>query len=135
MDVFMHRSMRSWHLFVKSTGLTMPQFSILMQLHYKGSCGMSEISEHFDISNAAASQLAEKLVQGGYIERDEDPNDRRAKQIQLTSKGRKLIEMGVNERYRWMDDLTSKLSAEEKLQVAESFKVLTEAAAQLEEKA
>jgi len=134
MDVFMHRSMRSWHLFVKSTGLTMPQFSILMQLHYKGSCGMSEISEHFDISNAAASQLAEKLVQGGYIERDEDPNDRRAKQIQLTSKGRKLIEMGVNERYRWMDDLTSKLSAEEKLQVAESFKVLTEAA-QLEEKA
>ena len=77
MDVFMHRSMRSWHLFVKSTGLTMPQFSILMQLHYKGSCGMSEISEHFDISNAAASQLAEKLVQGGYIERDEDPNDRR----------------------------------------------------------
>jgi len=135
MDVFMHRSMRSWHLFVKSTGLTMPQFSILMQLHYKGSCGMSEISEHFDISNAAASQLVEKLVQGGYIERDEDPNDRRAKQIQLTSKGRKLIEMGVNERYRWMDDLTSKLSAEEKLQVAESFKVLTEAAAQLEEKA
>ena len=135
MDVFMHRSMRSWHLFVKSTGLTMPQFSILMQLHYKGSCGMSEISEHFDISNAAASQLAEKLVQGGYIERDEAPNDRRAKQIQLTSKGRKLIEMGVNERYRWMDDLTSKLSAEEKLQVAESFKVLTEAAAQLEEKA
>lgn len=135
MDVFMHRSMRSWHLFVKSTGLTMPQFSILMQLHYKGSCGMSEISEHFDISNAAASQLVEKLVQGGYIERDEDPNDRRAKQIQLTSKGRKLIEMGVNERYRWMDDLTSKLSAEEKIQVAESFKVLTEAAAQLEEKA
>jgi len=135
MDVFMHRSMRSWHFFVKSTGLTMPQFSILMQLHYKGSCGMSDISEHFDISNAAASQLAEKLVQGGYIERDEDPNDRRAKQIQLTSKGRKLIEMGVNERYRWMDDLTSKLSAEEKLQVAESFKVLTEAAAQLEEKA
>lgn len=135
MDVFMHRSMRSWHLFVKSTGLTMPQFSILMQLHYKGSCGMSEISEHFDISNAAASQLAEKLVQGGYIERDEDPNDRRAKQIQLTSKGRKLIETGVNERYRWMDDLTSKLSAEEKLQVAESFKVLTEAASQLEEKA
>ena len=133
MDVFMHRSMRSWHLFVKSTGLTMPQFSILMQLHYKGSCGMSEISEHFDISNAAASQLAEKLVQGGYIERDEDPNDRRAKQIQLTSKGRKLIETGVNERYRWMDDLTSKLSAEEKLQVAESFKVLTEAA-QFEEK-
>ncbi len=127
-DVFMHRSMRSWHIFVKSTGLTMPQFSILMQLHYKGSCGMSEISDHFDVTAAAASQLAEKLVQGGYIERAEDPSDRRAKNIQLTSKGKKLIETGINERYRWMDELTSKLTAEQKLKVAESLKVLTEAA-------
>lgn len=134
-DVFMHRSMRSWHVFVKSTGLSMPQFSILMQLHYKGSCGMSEISDHFDVSAAAASQLAEKLVQGGYIERAEDQSDRRAKNIQLTPKGRKLIETGISERYRWMDELTSKLSAQEKQRVAESLKVLTEAAKQLEEKA
>ena len=135
MDVFMHRSMRGLYGFVKSTGLTMPQFSILMQLHYKGARGMSEISEHFDVSAAAASQLVEKLVQGGYIERAEDPNDRRAKQIQLTPKGRTLIETGINERYRWMDELTSKLTAEQKLKVAESLNVLTEAAAHLEEKA
>ncbi|MBV6393755.1 MAG: hypothetical protein KPEEDBHJ_02999 [Anaerolineales bacterium] len=48
MDVFMHRSMRGWTRFAKSTGLSMPQFSILMQLHHKGICGMSEISERFD---------------------------------------------------------------------------------------
>lgn len=135
MDAFMHRSMRGWSHFAKSTGLSMPQFSILMQLHYKGSCGMSEISDHFDVSAAAASQLAEKLVQGGYIERAEDPSDRRAKLIQLTSKGKKLIDTGIAERYRWMDELTSKLTAEEKLKLAESLKVLTEAAKQLEEKA
>ncbi|NWF63301.1 MAG: MarR family transcriptional regulator, partial [Chloroflexi bacterium] len=84
MDIFMHRSMRGWMTFAKTTGLSMPQFSILMQLHHKGVCGMSEISERFDITNAAASQLAEKLVQSGYIERAEDPNDRRAKMLQLT---------------------------------------------------
>lgn len=132
-DVFMHRSMRSWHIFVKSTGLTMPQFNILMQLHYKGARGLSEISEHLDVSAAAASQLAEKLVQGGYIERAEDQHDRRAKNIQLTQKGRKLIETGINERYRWMDELTSKLTAEQKLKVAESLKVLADAAQTLEE--
>jgi len=43
MDVFMHRSMRGWGLFAKSIGLSMPQFSILMQLHHKGAFGMSEI--------------------------------------------------------------------------------------------
>ncbi len=89
----------------------------------------------FDITNAAASQLADKLVQSGYIERAEDPNDRRAKMLQLTLKGRELIEAGRTERYRWLDELQSKLTAEEKLKVAESLKVLTEAAKQLEEKA
>ena len=114
MDIFMHRSMRGWSQYAKSTGLSMPQFSILMQLHHKGPCGMSQISERFDISNAAASQLAEKLVQSEYIERAEDPNDRRAKVLQLTSKGKDLINAGVEERYRWLDELVKKLSADEK---------------------
>ncbi|HRQ23517.1 MAG TPA: MarR family transcriptional regulator [Anaerolineales bacterium] len=132
MDVFMHRSMRGWTQFAKSTGLSMPQFSILMQLHHKGACGVSDVSERFDISNAAASQLAEKLVQGEYIERAEDPNDRRVKILQLTQKGRGLIEAGFNERYRWMDELGKSLSAEEKRKVAEALTVLTEAARKLE---
>mgnify|MGYP000288941411 FL=1 len=132
MDIFMHRSMRGWSQYAKSTGLSMPQFSILMQLHHKGPCGMSQISERFDISNAAASQLAEKLVQNEYIERAEDPNDRRAKVLQLTSKGKDLINAGVEERYRWLDELVKKLSAEEKLKVHEGLSILTEAAKKLE---
>ena len=134
MDVFMHRSMRGWGLFAKSTGLSMPQFSILMQLHHRGACGMSEISERFDISAAAASQLVDKLVQGGYIVREEDPNDRRAKLLNLTGSGRDLIQQGIEERYRWMEQLASSLDAEEKSKVVEALNILTEAAKTLEEK-
>lgn len=132
MDIFMHRSMRGWSQYAKSTGLSMPQFSIMMQLHHKGPCGMSQISERFDISNAAASQLAEKLVQNKYIERAEDPNDRRAKVLQLTVKGKDLINAGVAERYRWLDELIKNLSADEKSKVNEGLSILTEAAKKLE---
>jgi DNA-binding MarR family transcriptional regulator len=132
MDIFMHRSMRGWSQFAKSTGLSMPQFSILMQLHHKGPCGMSQISERFDISNAAASQLAEKLVQSEYIERAEDPADRRAKVLQIAPKGKELIDAGVNERHRWMDELVKTLSVEEKSKVHEGLIILTEAARKLE---
>jgi DNA-binding MarR family transcriptional regulator len=132
MDVFMHRSMHGFTHFAKSTGLSMPQFSILMQLHHRGPCGMSEISERFDISNAAASQLVEKLVQGEYVERAEDPSDRRAKVLQLTPKGKSLIEAGSNERYRWMDELAKTLSADEKAKVVEALTILTKAAKELE---
>ncbi len=134
MDVFMHRSMRGWSQFAKTTGLSMPQFSILMQLHYKGTCGLSQVSERFDISAAAASQLVEKLVQSELIERVEDPSDRRAKSLSLSKKGTHLVERGIQERYRWMDELTNMINAEERVKVVEALELLTEAANRLEEK-
>ena len=134
MDTFMHRSMRGWSHFAKSTGLSMPQFSILMQLHHKGPCGLSEIGERFDISAAAASQLVDKLVQAGYLARTEDPSDRRAKLLALSDKGKELINQGTEERHRWMDDLTSKLSTEEQAKVVEALNILTKAAQIMEAK-
>ena len=134
MDVFMHRSMRGWSQFAKSTGLSMPQFSILMQLHHKGPCGLSEISERFDISSAAASQLVDKLVQSNYLERAEDPSDRRAKLLRLSENGAKLVDDGIHERYRWMDELASKLDAGERVKVVEALEILTKAAQNLEDK-
>src|SRR5215216_1952561 len=132
MDVFMHRSMRGWGHFAKSMGLSMPQFSVLMQLHHKGACGMSEISERFEVTPAAASQLVDKLVQSGFIQRVEDPNDRRAKLLSLTDKGRDLIQQGIEERYRWVEELAEKLSAEECAQVSEALNIMTHAAQELE---
>ena len=132
MDVFMHRSMRGWGRFAKSTGLSMPQFSVMMQLHYRGACGMSRISEGYDITPAAASQLVDKLVQGGLIQRVEDPNDRRAKLLNLTDKGKELIQRGMEERYRWVSELTEKLTAKEQEQISEALDIMTEAARDLE---
>lgn len=132
MDVFMHRSMRGWGLFARSLGLSMPQFSLLMQLHHKGACGMSEVSGRFEITPAAASQLVDKLVQGGLIIREEDPSDRRAKLLNLTDKGRELMEQGIEERYRWVDQLAEKLSDEEKTKVSEALSLLTAATREFE---
>jgi len=134
MDIFMHRSMRGWNHFAKSTGLSMPQISILMQLHHKGPCGMSEVSNRFDISAAAASQLVEKLVHAGYLDRAEDPSDRRAKLLTLSAKGEELIQRGTEERYHWLDDLTSKLSTVEQTKVVEALDILTKAAQTMEVK-
>ena len=132
MDIFMHRSMRGWGRFAKSTGLSMPQFSVLMQLHYRGACGMSKISEGYDITPAAASQLVDKLVQSGLIQRVEDPNDRRAKLLSLATKGEELVQQGIAERYRWVDELAAKLSAEERAQVSDALDIMTRAAREME---
>jgi DNA-binding MarR family transcriptional regulator len=132
MDIFMQRSMRGWGRFAKSTGLSMPQFSVMMQLHHRGNCAIGDISERFDITNAAASQLVDKLVQNGFIKRDEDPRDRRSKTLNLTEKGRELIQRGIEERYLWVDELGERLTAEERLKVTEALNLMTAAARELE---
>ena len=132
MDIALHHSMRERAHFAKATGLSMPQFGILMQLHYRRDCGISDIGERFDITNAAASQLVDKLVQSGLIQREEDPNDRRAKLLNLTDKGRQFIQQGIQERYRWVDQLAAKLTAEERTKVTQALMILTEAAREVE---
>jgi len=132
MDIFMQRSMRGWWRYARSTGLSMPQFSMMMQMYHRGACGMSEVSERFEITPAAASQLVDKLVQSGFLMRQEDPSDRRAKLLDLTQKGRELIEAGIEERYRWVNEMESKLTVEESSQISEALDVMTRIAQELE---
>ncbi|MFT3890230.1 MAG: MarR family transcriptional regulator [Anaerolineales bacterium] len=132
MDIFMHRSMRAWVRYAKVIGLSMPQFSILMQLHHKGPCGMSGISEGYDITPAATSQLVDKLVQGGLIQRVEDPNDRRAKLLSLTDKGREVVINGIQERYRWLEEMEAKLTSEQRTQISEALDIMTRVGREME---
>ena len=119
-DVSTQRSMRGWSHHAKASGLSMPQFSILMQMYYRGACGLSEISERFEITSAAASQHVDNLVQAGLIERTEDPHDRRAKNIRLSAKGKSMIEKGIGERYRWIEQLAEGLNEKERERTAEA---------------
>ena len=132
LDIAMHQSLRERAHFAKATGLSMPQFGVLMQLHYHRDCGISDISERFDITSAGASQLVDKLVQSRLIQREEDPNDRRAKILNLTEKGRDFIQQGIEERYRWVDQLAAKLTAEERAKVSAALNIMTEAAREME---
>jgi DNA-binding MarR family transcriptional regulator len=132
MDIAMHYSMHASGHFIKAHGLSMPQFSILMQLHYRGVCGISEVSERFEITPAAASQLVDKLVQSGFIRREEDPQDRRAKSLKLTDKGKELILQGIEERYRWVEPMVGTLNSEERAKVNEALTILTSAVQEVE---
>ena len=132
LDIAMHHSLRERAHFAKALGLSMPQLGILMQLHYRENCGISDISDRFHITNAAASQLADKLVQSGLIRREEDPSDRRAKLLNLTDKAKELFQKSLDERYRWVDNLAAKLTPEERTKVAEALEIMTQVARELE---
>jgi DNA-binding MarR family transcriptional regulator len=131
-DTFMTRSMKGLAHYLRARGFSMQQFFMLMQLHHRGQCGITDLSERMEISNAATSQQVDKLFQLGLIDRTEDPHDRRAKQITLSAKGRELLDASINERYRWMENLASNLTPEESETVTAALSILTQIAGRLE---
>jgi len=129
MEVIMTRSMHDWSHYVKTSGFSMPQFRLLMQLYYQGTaCGISQISEDMSITNAAASQLVDKMVQGGLLDRAEDPNDRRAKLVTISEQGREFVKNGIEQRYLWINELTEALTEEERKSISQALTLLTEKA-------
>ena len=131
-DIFAHRSMHNSARFIKASGLSMPQFFLLMHLHRHEQCGISNLSEQMDVTTAAASQLVDKLVQAGLLVRVEDPNDRRAKQVSLSTAGEEVVEKAIAERSRWVDALAATLNADEQQKITEALQILTEATHRLE---
>lgn len=127
-EVFMHRSARDFKRFMDSTGLSFSQVNILMRLFHHGSAGVSEIGEKMGVTNAAASQSIDRLVQMGLVARTEDPDDRRAKRLELTPHGRELIEQGIAARSRWVEDVAHRLSPDQQEMIASALTILTDAA-------
>ena len=127
-QVFMTRSMHDFKRFMEDTGLSFSHVNILMRLFHGGNCGVSMIGEQMGITNAAASQAVDKLVQMGMIRRTEDPQDRRAKLLEITPEGHQLLEKGVDLRSKWIETLTDDLSPAEQEMITSSLLLLTNAA-------
>jgi DNA-binding MarR family transcriptional regulator len=124
--VFMHRSMQNLNRFSKERGISMSQIFALTYVHHQGTCGVSDIGEGLGVSNAAASQLIDKLVHQNMIQRIEDPEDRRSKQISLTEKGIQLIKDSLIARYSWFHELKDTLKEDEKTQIINTLNLLIE---------
>jgi DNA-binding MarR family transcriptional regulator len=131
-EVFMHSTMRGSHQFSREHGISFAQLNVLHRLYHGGSCGVSEIGDNMGVTNAAVSQMIERLVQQGLLDRTEDPKDRRSKNITLTSKGADLVRESVEAGQRWLEELTVAFSPEQQQAIASALALLTEAARGLE---
>jgi DNA-binding MarR family transcriptional regulator len=125
---FMHNSMHDAIRFSKENGWSMTQLHTLMIIHKRGARIISDIGEELGISNAAASQLLDRMVQEQLVARKEDPEDRRVKQISLTENGLRLMKESLTARQAWMHDLADKLTTEEQEIVGPALRILIDKA-------
>lgn len=133
MHLVMRHSIHNFMRFAKGRNYSVPQLNTLMRLHHKGHCGVSDLSEETGVTNAAISQLLEKMVQQGWVVRSEDPQDRRQKVIALTPAGQQVVQESFSARQSWLGQLAETLTPEEQQQVNAALQLLIQKAALLDE--
>ncbi|MFC9473188.1 MarR family winged helix-turn-helix transcriptional regulator [Nocardia sp. NPDC056952] len=52
----------------------------------------SQLGEHLGITAQGAAKVVDEMVRQGYVERRADPNDKRAKLLQLSERGRDMLD-------------------------------------------
>ena len=131
---FMRRSMADFMRFTRREGLSMVQINVLMRIYYHGDCDISTLLESLQVSKAAAGQLVERMEQQGLVERRANPQDRRARSLSLTARGRTMVEESIAARQAWMADLIDRIDPEERAATIKALRGLTAAAENLERK-
>ncbi len=112
--------------YIHHKGISMAQINVLYQLHYRGPCEVLAFTRALALSPAGASQLIERMVRQGWVERLDDPVDRRVRRVHLTDPGRQLVAESIAARNEWIIRFGARLTSEEKQQVAQVFRLLAE---------
>jgi DNA-binding MarR family transcriptional regulator len=73
-------------------GLHPGQLQFLRFLHEEGGCTQTALAQQTGVSNASAGISVRRLEKAGFLMRSADQSDLRARNIELTEKGRKFAE-------------------------------------------
>ena len=130
--VFMRRAMRPFFRCAKEKGLSISQLGALFYIRRRGGSNVSDLGQDLGVTNAAASQMLERMVQQKLILRSEDPLDRRVKQLVLTENGAHAIQDCLVARQSWLDDLSLRLSPGEKEQIVAALTIMIDNLKQLD---
>lgn len=124
MSLVTKNSLGNFMRFAKEKNYSLPQLSALIHLSQHTECNVSGLGDEFGVTNAAISQLLEKMVQQGLVLRSEDPMDRRHKVLVLTEEGEQIARESQIERQKWLFNLIDILTEEEQNQVEQALRLL-----------
>jgi len=104
--------------------LTYNQYKTLLTVADRGECSLGDLARELGVAMSSASQMVDRLVGEGLIERNLDESNRRQVVIRLTENGEALIarlRQGIIDGYR---RVLAKMSEEEQEELVLSFETI-----------
>ena len=115
---------------IKRTELGDSDFRVLEVLLHKGPLPVNTIGPKVWLTPGSISVAVDRLVKKGLVSRNDHPDDRRVRQVELTPKGKALITRGFGEHATAMEDVAGALSKNERLTLLRLLKKLGKHAAE-----
>ena len=115
---------------VKQTKLGDSDFRVLEVLLHKGPLPVNTIGPKVWLTPGSISVAVDRLVKKGLVSRQDHPDDRRVRKVELTPKGRALISRVFGEHAAAMEDVANVLSKSERLTLLRLLKKLGKHAAE-----
>ena len=117
---------------IHSLGLGLSDFGVLEVLLHKGPLPVNTLGQKIRLTSGSISVAIDRLEEKRLVERQDDPEDRRARIVHLTAEGRKLIGCAFTEHAAAMEHATSGLSGAERTAAIRLLKKLGAKAAALQ---
>lgn len=99
--------------FLSNRTITQTQFLVIVAIHSNRHCSMRALAEKMHVSMPTISGVVDRLVKAGYVLREDDPSDRRLVMVELSAKGRLLIEQFKKAAGARWEEILQSLSGEE----------------------
>ena len=97
---------------------SLPRFDLMAQLdRHPGGLKMRELSSRLMVTGGNVTGLTDRLVAEGWVERRDDPNDRRAYTVRLTPEGKRQFRTMARAHEGWIVELFGGLDSAEQAQL------------------
>ncbi len=128
LDELMVPMMHLMHRFVsqasKVEDFSITQFKVLMLVWHSGSMTIKRLQERLAIAQSTASEMIDRLVRQGWVERKKHPKDRRITVFSLTEKTTQFLRKKKAERIMVNEKILEPLSVEEQRQFLDTLEMI-----------
>jgi DNA-binding MarR family transcriptional regulator len=118
----MRGSSEQMYALIAELDLSITQMKSLHVLVDRGSeVSVKELSDRLGLSLPGASRMIDTLLRRGWLERREDPDDRRMKRVRITDEGRKVLDRIESARLAGLEDYAASLTPEQRTRLSSAL--------------
>lgn len=105
-----------------------PQLRVLVLIHTRGPQNLGRVAAELGVHASNATRICDRLVAAELLERREDPADRRYVRLELTGKGKSLVDSVLDHRRQAIAEVISRMPSGRRPALAAALEAFAAAA-------